>query len=165
MVPNVSKLGANGLQNPKRVITSFYLESVVTGRYKLKDNRYIYPFIHSFTIIYSSIQRSDGTPLQYSCLENPMDGGAWQAAVHGVAKSRTRLRDFTFTFMLWRRKWQPTPVFLPGESQGRGCLMGCRLQGHTQSDTTEATQHSSIYPSSSHSFTHHLPFWECSGGQ
>ena len=40
----------------------------------------------------------NGTPLQYSCLENPMDGGAWWAAVHGVAKSRTRLRDFTFTF-------------------------------------------------------------------
>ena len=40
----------------------------------------------------------DGTPLQYSCLENPMDGGAWWAAVHGVAKSRTRLRDFTSTF-------------------------------------------------------------------
>ena len=40
----------------------------------------------------------NGTPLQYSCLENPMDGGAWKAAVHGVAKSRTRLNDFTFTF-------------------------------------------------------------------
>ena len=39
-----------------------------------------------------------GTPLQYSCLENPMDGGAWWAAVHGVAKSPTRLSDFTFTF-------------------------------------------------------------------
>ena len=41
---------------------------------------------------------ADGTPLQYSCLENPMDRGAWWAAVHGVAKSRTRLSDFTFTF-------------------------------------------------------------------
>ena len=41
-----------------------------------------------------------GTPLQYSCLENPMDGGAWWAAVHGVAKSQTRLSDFTFTFHL-----------------------------------------------------------------
>ena len=41
-----------------------------------------------------------GTPLQYSCLENPMDGGAWWAAVHGVAKSRTWLSDFTFTFSL-----------------------------------------------------------------
>ena len=40
----------------------------------------------------------NGTPLQYSCLENPMDGGAWWAAVHGVAKSRARLSDFTFTF-------------------------------------------------------------------
>ena len=40
----------------------------------------------------------NGTPLQYSCLENPMDGGAWWAAVHGVAKSRTRLSDFTFMF-------------------------------------------------------------------
>ena len=40
----------------------------------------------------------NGTPLQYSCLENPMDGGAWQAPVHGVAKSRTQLSDFTFTF-------------------------------------------------------------------
>ena len=41
-----------------------------------------------------------GTPLQYSCLENPMDGGAWWAAVHGVAKSQTRWSDFTFTFHL-----------------------------------------------------------------
>ena len=41
---------------------------------------------------------ANGTPLQYSCLENPKDGGAWWAAVHGVAKSRTQLDDFTFTF-------------------------------------------------------------------
>ena len=51
--------------------------------------------------------------------------------------SRTRLNDFTF--MHWRRKWQPTPVLLPGESQGRGSLVGCRLWGHTESDTTEVT--------------------------
>ena len=43
-------------------------------------------------------REGNGTPLQYSCLENPMDGGAWWAAVHGIAKSRTRLRNFTFTF-------------------------------------------------------------------
>ena len=42
--------------------------------------------------------KGNGTPLLYSCLENPMGGGAWWAAVHGVAKSRTRLSDFTFTF-------------------------------------------------------------------
>ena len=44
-----------------------------------------------------------------------------------------------FTFVHWRRKWQPTPVFLPGESQGWGSLVGCRLWGRTESDTTEAT--------------------------
>ena len=44
-----------------------------------------------------------------------------------------------FTFMRWRRKWHPTPVFLPGESQGRGSLVGCRLWVRTESDTTEAT--------------------------
>ena len=43
-------------------------------------------------------EEGNGTPLQYSCLENPMDGGAWWATVHGVVKSRTRLNDFTFTF-------------------------------------------------------------------
>ena len=45
-----------------------------------------------------------------------------------------------FTFLHWRRKWQPTPVFLPGESQGRESLVVCRLWGRTESDTTEATQ-------------------------
>ena len=44
------------------------------------------------------VGEGSGTPLQYSCLENPMDGGAWRAAVHGVAEGRTRLSDFTFTF-------------------------------------------------------------------
>ena len=43
------------------------------------------------------------------------------------------------TFMHWRRKWQPTPVFLPAESQGRGSLVGCRLWGLTELDTTEVT--------------------------
>ena len=45
-----------------------------------------------------------------------------------------------FTFMHWRRKWQPTPVFLPGESQGRRSLVGCRLWGRTELDTTAVTQ-------------------------
>ena len=44
-----------------------------------------------------------------------------------------------FTFMHWRRNWQPTPVFLPGESQGRGSLVGCHLRGRTESDMTEVT--------------------------
>ena len=58
--------------------------------------------------------------------------------------SRTVRHDWAtslslFTFMYWRRKWQPTPVFLPGESQGQGSLVGCHLWGRTESDTTEAT--------------------------
>ena len=48
--------------------------------------------------IYTLLGEGNGTPLQHSCLANPMDGGAWLAAVHGVAKSRTRLSDFPFTF-------------------------------------------------------------------
>ena len=59
-------------------------------------------------IIYERFQwlsgEGSGTPLQYSCLENPMDGEAWKAAVHGVAEGQTPLSDFTFTFMHWRRK-------------------------------------------------------------
>ena len=57
-------------------------------------------YINSAKIIsYStSFREGNGTPLQYSCLENLMDGGAWKAAVHGVAKGRTRLSDFNFTF-------------------------------------------------------------------
>ena len=47
--------------------------------------------------------KGSGNPLQYSCLENPMDGGAWWATVHGVAKSRTRLSDFTFTEVYKKR--------------------------------------------------------------
>ena len=181
----------------------------------------------------------DGMATQYSCLENPMDRGDWQATVHRVAKSQTRLNELTgmhtiphsrsknwivpfwrnirkkcyflpilfyflilcplrrayttqertkacvrkewekalathssilvwkilwteepgrlqsmglrrvghnrvtslslFTFMHWRRKWQPTPVFLPGESQGQGSLVGCSPWGRTESDMTEMT--------------------------
>ena len=70
-----------------------------------------------------------------------MDGGAWWAAVHGVAKSRTRLSDFTFTFHFHEleKEMATTPVFLPGESRGWGSLVGCCLWGRTEWDTTEAT--------------------------
>ena len=186
----------------------------------------------------TSIGEGNGTPLQHSCLENPIDEGAWWAAVHGVAKSRTQLSDFPFTFhfhvlekemathssvlawriprtgetgglpslgshrvgydwsdlaaaaaavpstekaiaphsstlawkiplmeeprglqsvgsqrvghhwatslwlftfMHWRRKWQHTPVLLPGESQGWWSLVGCHLWGRTESEMTEVT--------------------------
>ena len=87
----------------------------------------------------------DGTPLQYSCLETPMEGGAWWAAVQGVAKSRTRLSDFTFTFyfhvlekemathsrvLAWRIPGTEEPVGLPS--------MGSHRVGHDWSDLAAA---------------------------
>ena len=92
--------------------------------------------------LYEQVGEGNGNPLQYSCLENPMDRGAWWAAVMGLRRVghdwETSLS--LFTFMHWRRKWQPTPVFLPGEPQGWRSLVGCCLWGRTELDTTEATQ-------------------------
>ena len=58
--------------------------------------------ILNVSILFSSVVKGEGNgnPLQYSCLENSMDGGAWRASVHGVTKSRTGLSNFTFTFLL-----------------------------------------------------------------
>ena len=83
------------------------------------------------------LEEGIATHSSISCLKNPMDKGAWRAPVQGVVRSQTRLSDFTFTH--WRRKWQPTPVFLPGESQGWGSLVGCRLWGCTELGKTEVT--------------------------
>ena len=112
----------------------------------------------------------NGTPLQCSCLENPRDGGAWGAAIYGVAQSRTRLKrlssssgilyglpwwlsgkesvcqcrrprfDLWVGKILWRRAWQPTPAFLPGESHGQRSLAGFSPRGRTESDTMEVTE-------------------------
>ena len=70
-----------------------------------------------------------------------MDGGAWWAAVHGVAEGRTRLDNFTFTFhfhALQKEMATPSSV-LAGRIPGMGSLVGCRLWGRTESDMTEAT--------------------------
>ena len=89
--------------------------------------------------------KGNGTPLQYSCLENPMDRGAWKAAVHGVAESRTRLSDFTLTFhfhalekemtthssvLAWRIPGMLEPCRLPS--------MGSHRVGHDWSDLATA---------------------------
>ena len=87
-----------------------------------------------------SLREGDGTPLQYSCLENPMDGGSWWAAVHGVAKSRTRLSDFTFTFHFHalEKEMATHSSVLAWRIPGTG-EPGRLLWGHTESDTTEVT--------------------------
>ena len=95
-----------------------------------------------FSTCFSSTPgEGNGTPLQYSCLENPMDGGAWKAAVHGVAEGQTRLSDFTFTFhfhalekemathssvLAWRIPGRGKPGGLPS--------MGSHRVGHDWSD-------------------------------
>ena len=88
----------------------------------------------------------NGTLLQYSCLENPMGGGAWQAAVHGVAEGRTRLNDFTFTFYFpaLKKEMATHSSVLAWRIPGTGERGGCRLWGHTESDTTEVTQQQRI---------------------
>ena len=108
----------------------------------------------------SCIGAGSGNPLQYSSLENPMDGGACWATVHGVTKSRTQLSDFTFTFpggsdgkaiclqgrrpgfylwvgnIPWRSEWLPTLVFLPREFNGQRKLVGYSSCGCNESDST-----------------------------
>ena len=89
------------------------------------------------TLLTSNDGEGNSTPLQYSCLENRMDGGAWQAAVHGAAKSRTRLSDFTFTFhfhALEKEMATHSSVLawrIPGTGQPGGLLsMGSHRVGH-----------------------------------
>ena len=84
-----------------------------------------------------SVGEGNGTPPLYSCLENPMDGGAWWAAVHGVAKSRKRLSDFTFTFhfhALEKEMATHSSVLawrIPGTEEPGGLLsMGSHRVGH-----------------------------------
>ena len=104
-------------------------------------------FFFSYKLKETSIylREGDGTPLQYSCLENPMDRGAWWAAIHGVARSRTRLSGFTFTFhfhalekeiathssvLAWRIPGTGEPGGLPS--------LGSHRVGHDWSDLAAA---------------------------
>ena len=89
------------------------------------------------TLMLGRIREGNGTPLQYSCLENPMDGGAWWAPVHGVSKSQTRLSDFTFTFhfhALEKEMATHSSVLawrIPGTGESGGLLsMGSHRVGH-----------------------------------
>ena len=93
---------------------------------------------HSVEVLFGE---GNGTPLQHSCLDLPMNGGAWQAAVHGVTKSRTRLSVFTFTFHfhVLEKEMATHSSVLAWRIPGRGSLVGCRLRGSTESDTTEST--------------------------
>ena len=115
--------------------------------------------IKSFSLMYL-LPVGNGTPLQYSCLENPMDGGAWWAAVHGVAKSQTRLSNFPFTFhfhalgkemaihssvLAWR---------IPGAGEPGGLLsMGSHRVGHDWSDLAAAAKQICVYSATNLAFS------------
>ena len=94
---------------------------------------------------YLYLGEGNGTPLQYSCLENPMDGGAWLATVHGVARSRTRLSDFTFTFHFHALEKEMATHFsvlawrIPGTTESGGLLsLGSHRVRHDWSDLVAA---------------------------
>ena len=97
-----------------------------------------FPFCHIITNTLKKAMAPHSSTLAWTIPRTEEPGG-----LQSMGSLRVR-HDWTtslsnFTFMLWRRKWQPTPVFLPGESQGRGSLVGCHLWGRTESNTTEAT--------------------------
>ena len=73
---------------------SIYVEKEARSRQTPEAT--VYPEMSLWSVLSKRVGEGNGNPLRYSCLENPMGGGAWWAAVHGVAKSQTRLSDFTF---------------------------------------------------------------------
>ena len=96
--------------------------------------------------IYLIVVSTHGTPLQYSCLENPMEGGAWKAAVHGVAEGWTWLSDFTFTFhfhALEKEMATHSSVIalrIPGMGKPGGLpSVGLHRVGHDWSDLAAST--------------------------
>ena len=94
-----------------------------------------------FWILFIFVGEGNGNPLEYSCLENPMAGGTWWAAVRGVTKSQTQLSDFTFTFHFptLEKEMATYSSVLAWRIQGQRSLVGCRLWDCTESDLTELT--------------------------
>ena len=92
-------------------------------------------------VLSKCLLEGDGSPLQYSCLENPRDRGAWQVAVHGVAKRWPRLSNFTFPFHFHALEEMTThSSVLAWRIPGMGELGGLPSVGRTESDTTGVTQ-------------------------
>ena len=116
---------------------------IFTDSYLKYSKSYNYFYFKNILVYLSG--EGNGNPLQYSCLENPRDGGAWWAAVHGVANSQTRLSDFTFTFhfhALEKEMATHSSVLawrIPGmEEPGRLPSMGSHRVGHNWSDIAAA---------------------------
>ena len=103
-----------------------------------KQQKWTYPE-NRYSLVYSIFKHSSHCSLfEFTSILQGMQGPYLIHHFSLVLMLSVQLH-FHFTFMQWRRKWQPTPVFFPGESQGRGSLVGFRLWGRTESDTTEVT--------------------------
>ena len=131
------------------------VEKIIPRSRVLSENDSWLRLLNSGFTIYCLLTRStgegDGTPLQYSCLENPMDVGAWWAAVHGLAKSRTWLSDFTFTFHLHALEKEMATHSsvltwrIPGTGEPGGLpSVGLHRVGHDWSDLAAAAARSTI---------------------
>ena len=125
---------------------------------QLAYNTVLAPGAQYSDLVFLYITNGEGnaTPLQYSCLENPMDRGAWWAAVHGVAKSRTWLSDFTFTFhfhALQKEMATHSSVLawrIPGTGEPGGLpSMGSHRVGHDWSNSTAAAA-AATWPANDH---------------
>ena len=157
MNDQVNVIGFNSLSSMvwNRPVGIRYVK-YTTGYTKLRQSVHTHAniYIHkTYTYTYAILGEGNGTPLQYSCLESPMNGGAWWAAVHGVARSQTRLSDFTFTFhfqalekemathssiLAWRIPGMGEPGGLPS--------MGSHRVGHDWSDLAAAAACHSLLP-------------------
>ena len=121
----------------------------------------VFPLTICFT--HCSIGEGNGNPLQYSCLKNPRDGRVWWLPSMGSLRVGHNWATSLslFTFMHWKRKWQPTPVFLPGESQGWGLpSMGLHRARHNWSDLAAAAAAAVYICQSQSSISSHFPITE-----
>ena len=115
-----------------------YLRNVFCNHF---NNSYVLKIIIILWILILRLGEGNGNPLQYSCLENPMDGGAWWDTVHGVSRSPTRLSNFTlaFHFHALEKEMTTHSSVLVWRIPGLGSLVGCRLWGLTELDRTDVT--------------------------
>ena len=126
-----------GLQEYLRPSTSWRTASIVAQLIKnlpAMQETWVW-----FLVREDAMEKEMATHFQYSCLENPIDRGAWHATVHSVPKSLTQLtfRKFRrhgfdpWVRKIWRRRWQPTPVFLTWKSHGQRSLVGTVTRSQT----------------------------------
>ena len=125
------------ITNSRSLLKLMSIESVMPSTHLTLCRPLLLLPLYTLYLSVNAYGEGNGTPFQYSCLENPMDGGAWWAAVHGVTKSRMRLSDFTFTFHFHASEKEMAPHSrilawrIPGTGEPGGLpSMGSHRVGH-----------------------------------